>query len=180
LFGKQLGVLRDIVPNATRFVLLVNPNNPNAEPDAKDAQAAADALRLELRVLSARIVDDLEPAFAVIGEQRVGALLIGVDGLFFDRREQMSELATWHAIPAISQWREYPAAGGLMSYGASRADAFHQAGIYTGRILKGAKPADLPVMQSTKFEFVINLKTAKALGLTIPPGVLAIADQVIE
>jgi len=110
LFGKQLGVLRDIVPNATRFVLLVNPNNPNAEPDAKDAQAAADALRLELRVLSARTVDDLEPAFAVIGEQRVGALLIGVDGLFFDRREQMSELATRHAIPAISQLREYPVA----------------------------------------------------------------------
>jgi putative ABC transport system substrate-binding protein len=134
----------------------------------------------KLRVLSARTVDDLEPAFAVIGEQRVGALLIGVDGLFFDRRGQMSELATRHAIPAISQWREYPAAGGLMSYGASRADAFHQAGIYTGRILKGAKPADLPVMQSTKFEFVINLKTAKALGLTIPPGVLAIADEVIE
>jgi putative tryptophan/tyrosine transport system substrate-binding protein len=180
LFGKQLGVLRDIVPNATRFVLLVNPNNPNAEPDAKDAQAAADALRLELRVLSARTVDDLEPAFAVIGEQRVGALLIGVDGLFFDRREQMSELATRHAIPAISQWREYPAAGGLMSYGASRADAFRQAGIYTGRILKGAKPADLPVMQSTKFEFVINLKTAKALGLDVPVTLLATADDVIE
>jgi len=180
LFGKQLGVLRDIVPNATRFVLLVNPNNPNAEPDAKDAQAAADALRLELRVLSARTVDDLEPAFAVIGEQRVGALLIGVDGLFFDRREQMSELATRHAIPAISQWREYPAGGGLMSYGASRADAFRQAGIYTGRILKGAKPADLPVMQPTKFELTINLKAAKALGLTVPNSLLVSADEVIE
>jgi putative tryptophan/tyrosine transport system substrate-binding protein len=180
LFGKQLGVLRDIVPNATRFVLLVNPNNPNAEPDAKDAQAAAHALRLELRVLSARTVDDLEPAFAVIGEQRVGALLIGVDGLFFDRREQLSELATRHAIPAIAQWREYPAAGGLMSYGASRADAFRQAGIYTGRILKGAKPVDLPVVQPTKFEFVINLKTAKTLGLEVPAQLLATVDEVIE
>jgi putative ABC transport system substrate-binding protein len=143
-------------------------------------EAAAHALRLELRVLSARTVDDLEPAFAVMGEQRVGALLIGVDGLFFDRREQLSELATRHAIPAISQWREYPAAGGLMGYGASRADAFRQAGIYTGRILKGAKPAGLPVVQPTKFEFVINLMTAKTLGLTISPGVLAIADEVIE
>jgi putative ABC transport system substrate-binding protein len=165
LFGKQLGVLRDIVPNTTRFALLVNPNNPNAE---------------QLRVLSARTVDDLELAFAVIGEQRVGALLIGVDGLFFDRREQLSELAMRHAIPAISQWREYPSAGGLISYGASRADAFRQAGIYTGRILKGARPSDLPVMQPTKFELVINLKTAKTLDLTIPPGLLAIADEVVE
>jgi ABC-type uncharacterized transport system substrate-binding protein len=180
LFGKQLGLLRDIVPKATLFALLVNPNNPNAEPDTKDAQAAADALRLELRVLTARTEDDLEPAFAVMVQQRVGALLVGVDGLFFDRRVQLFELATRHAIPAIYNWREFPAAGGLMSYGASRADAYRQAGIYAGRILKGAKPADLPVMQSTKLDLVINAQTARILGLTIPPSLLAIADEVIE
>jgi putative ABC transport system substrate-binding protein len=180
LFGKQLGVLRDIVPKTTLFALLVNPNNPNAEPDAKDAQAAANAQRLELRVFTTRAKDNLEAVFVAMVQQRVGALLVGVDGLFFDRRDQLFELANRYAIPAIYQWREFPADGGLMSYGASRAEGFREAGIYAGRILKGAKPTDLPVMQSTKFEFVINLKAAKTLGLTFPPGLLAIADDVIE
>jgi putative ABC transport system substrate-binding protein len=180
LFGKQLGILRDIAPRATAFAFLVNPNNPNAEPDTKDAQAAADAQRLELRVLRTKNEDDLEPAFAAIDEQRVGGLIVGVDGLFFDRREQLFALAARHAVPAIYSARPYSAAGGLMSYGASPVEAWRQVGVYVARILKGERPADLPVVQSAKFEFVINLNTAKALGLSIPPGVLAIADEVIE
>jgi putative ABC transport system substrate-binding protein len=180
LFGKQLGLLREIAPRATAFAFLVNPNNPNAEPDSKDAQAAADAIGLKLLVLTTKTESDLEPAFAAMVEQRVGGLLVGVDSLFFDQRERLFALASSHAIPAIYNRREYTVAGGLMSYGANAVDAWRQAGVYVGRILKGEKPADLPVIQSVKFEFVINLKTAKALGLTIPSGLLAIADEVIE
>jgi putative tryptophan/tyrosine transport system substrate-binding protein len=179
LFGKRLGLLREIAPKAAGFALLVNPNNPNAEPDSKDAQAAADALGLELRVLTARNGAELEPAFAAMVQQRLGGVLVGVDS-FGVLPEQLVALPARHAIPAIYQWRDYPAAGGLMSYGASREESWHQAGIYVGRILKGEKAADLPVVQSTKFEFIINLKTAKTLGLDFPPGVLAIADEVIE
>jgi putative tryptophan/tyrosine transport system substrate-binding protein len=179
LFGKQLGLLHETVPNATVFAFLVNPNNPNAGPDTKDVQAAADALRLELRVMTATTEADLEPAFAAMVEKRVGGLVVGVSERLF-LREQFFALAARHAIPAIYHRREYPAAGGLMSYGASPVDSWHQCGIYVGRILKGEKAANLPVLQSTKFEFVLNLKTAKALGLTFPPGLLAIADEVIE
>jgi len=180
LFGKQLGLLQEIMPKGVLLALLVNPNNPNAELDAKGAQAAARALRAELRVLTARTESDLERAFAAMVEQRVGGLVVGVDGLFFDRREQLFALAARYAIPAIYHRRDYPLAGGLMSYGANPVDSYHQAAIYVGRILKGEKPANLPVQQSTKFEFVINLRTSKALGLNIPAGVLAIADEVIE
>jgi putative ABC transport system substrate-binding protein len=179
LFGKQLGLLSEIVPKATVFGLLVNPNNPNAEPDTKDAQVAADTLGRELRVLTARTEGELETAFATMVQQRIGGLLVGVDG-FGVRAEQLVALAARHAVPAIYHRREYPEAGGLMSYGATPVDSWRQCGVYVGRILKGEKAANLPVLQSTKFEFVLNLKAAKALGLTFPPGLLAIADEVIE
>jgi putative ABC transport system substrate-binding protein len=180
LFGKRLGLLRDVAPKATALAILVNPANPNADPDAKDAQAAASALGRELRVMRARTESDIEIAFAAIAQQRIGALVVGVDAFFREQREQLAALAARHAIPAIYEQRLYPAAGGLMSYGARQEDAWREAGIYVGRILKGAKPAELPVQQATKFEFVINLKAASRLGLDIPPGVLAIADEVIE
>jgi putative ABC transport system substrate-binding protein len=179
LFGKQLGLLREILPKETALALLVNPNNPNAEPDTKDARAAAGALGLELRVLTARNEVELELAFAAMVKQKVGGLLVGVDN-FSVLPEQLVALATRHAIPAIYHLRDFPVAGGLMSYDASRVNSWRQAGIYVGRVLKGERPGDLPVQQATKFELVINLKTAKALGLEFPPGILAIADEVIE
>jgi putative ABC transport system substrate-binding protein len=181
LFGKRLGLLHDIVPKAAMFALLVNPNNPNAEPDAKDAQVAADALGRQLFVLKAWTERDFEPAFAAMVERKVGGLVVGVDAsLFSERRAQLIALAARHAIPAMYHDCQYPDSGGLMSYGASQVDSWRQAGGYVGRILKGDKPADLPVQQSTRFEFVINLKTAKALGLDIPPGILAIVDEEVE
>jgi putative ABC transport system substrate-binding protein len=180
LFGKRLALLHEIVPKATAVALLVNPNNPNAAPDAKDGQAAADALGLQFHVLTASTVANLETAFAVIMQRQIGALLVGIDGLFNENREQLAALVARHGIPAIYDRRDFPAAGGLMSYGASNTDQYRQVGVYTGRILKGEKPADLPVQQATKFEFVINLKTAKALGLTVPPTLIARADEVIE
>jgi len=180
LIGKRMGLLREIVPNATKLALLVNPDNPNAEPDMKGAQASADALGRQLRVLTAKTERDFEEAFAAIVQEQVGGLLVGVDALFEVNREQLAALALRHGIPAIFPHRDYPASGGLMSYDASTAEMYRQVGIYTGRILKGEKPANLPVLQPTKFELVINLKTAKALGLEIPPGMLAIADEVIE
>ncbi len=179
LFPKRLQLLREVVPKAKVFAFLVDPNNPNAEPDAKDVQAAATVLGVELRVLTARNEAELEVAFAAMDEQRIGGLLIGVAefGVGF---EKLAALAARHAIPTMSQNRALPAAGGLMSYEASMPEAFHIGGTYVGRILKGEKPADLPVQGSTEFKFIINLKTAKTLGLEIPPGVLAIADEVIE
>jgi len=178
LFGKRMGLLLEIAPNATKLALLVNPNNPNAEPDTKDAQASADALGRQLRVLTAKTERDFEGAFAAIVQEQVGGLLVGVDSLF--DVEQLAALALRHGIPAIFSYREDTLSGGLMSYGTSFSYLYRQVGIYTGRILKGEKPADLPVEQSTKFELVINLKTAKALGLTIPETLLATADEVIQ
>jgi putative tryptophan/tyrosine transport system substrate-binding protein len=180
LFGKRLGLLHECAPKDAAFGFLVNPENPNADPDTKDAQIAADALGRQLHVFKAKAERDFDPAFEDMARLRVGGLCVNIDLLFLDRREQIIALAERRSIPAIYHQRDFPVAGGLMSYAASEADAWRQCGIYVGRILKGEKPADLPVQQSTKFDFVINLKTAKALRLDIPPGILAIADEVIE
>ena len=180
LIAKRLQLLNEIVLRPVALALLVNPNNPNAEPDSQDAREAAVALERELHVLTASTGRGIEEAFAAIVQRRVGGLIVGVDGVFLDRRDQLFALAARHAIPAIYEKREYPVTGGLMSYGANDGEVGRQSGIYVGRILKGEKPADLPVLQATKYEFVINLRIAKVLGLAIPSGVLAIADEVIE
>jgi putative ABC transport system substrate-binding protein len=180
LGAKRLELVSEAVPTAVVLGLLVNPTNPNAEADTRDLQAAAQALGRRLQVLTAGTDRELETAFAAAVEQKVGALFINIDSFLFDRRQQIAALAAGHKIPTIHPFREYVAAGGLMSYGASFVDAWRQSGIYAGRILRGTKPADLPVQNPTKFELVINLKTAKALGLEIPPSVLARADEVIE
>jgi putative ABC transport system substrate-binding protein len=179
LFAKRLQLLHELVPTAAVLALLVNPKNPNAEPDAREAQAAADALGRQLQVLTASTDQDLETAFDAIVQRRIGGLIVGVDPVFVDHREKLPALAARNGVPVIFDRRDFPAAGGLMSYGTDIADAYRHCGSYVGRILKGEKPANLPVLQSTKFEFVINLKT-KTLGIAFPPGVLAIADEVIE
>jgi putative ABC transport system substrate-binding protein len=182
LFAKQLGLLAEVVPKARVFGFLVNPDNPNAEPDAKKVQAAARELGVEVRVLTARNEGEFELAFAAMDAQRIGGLLVGVGGATgAGGPERVSALAIRHAIPTMwsSNLAAPAAAGGLMSYGGSVTDAARIAGLYAGRILKGEKPADLPVVQPTKFEFVINMKTAKALG-TIPETLLATADEVIQ
>jgi putative ABC transport system substrate-binding protein len=178
--AKRLGLLRELVPTASIFALLVNPANPNVGIVSKDLQAAARTLDLQIRVLHASTEREIDDAFAALAQQRVGALIVGPDAFFDSRLDQIVALAARHAIPAIYERREAAVANGLMSYGASPTEAYHQAGIYTGRILKGEKPADLPVMQSAKFELVLNLKTAKALRFTLPSGLLSIADEVIE
>jgi putative ABC transport system substrate-binding protein len=180
LIGKRLGILHEIVSKTAPFALLVNAINPNAEPDTNDARAAAAALGRRLTVLTASTTNELDAAFATMAQQHIGAVHVGLDGFFLAQREQIAALAARHAIPAIYPWREFPPAGGLMSYGSDRVAMARQASIYVARILRGEKPADLPVQQATKFEFVINLRTAKALGLDIPSGVLAIVDEVIE
>jgi putative ABC transport system substrate-binding protein len=178
--AKRLGLLRDLVPTASVFALLLNPTNPNAGVVSKDLQTAAQTLGLQIRVLNARTEREIDSAFATFAEHPVGALVVGPDAFFDSRANQIVALAARHAIPAMYERREVVAADGLMSYGASPTEAYHQAGVYTGRILKGEKPADLPVIQSAKFELVINLKTAKALGITLPSGLLSIVDEVIE
>jgi putative ABC transport system substrate-binding protein len=180
LGSKRLDLLRGLAPKIDTIALLVNPYNPNAEPQTKDTQAAAAALGLHLHVLRASSQDNLDMAFKTLVQQRVGALIVSADPFFLNQRERLVALAARHAVPTIYIVREFAAAGGLMSYGSSFADSHRQAGIYTGRILKGEKPADLPVVQSAKFEFVINLKTAKALAIDVPPTLLALADEVIE
>jgi putative tryptophan/tyrosine transport system substrate-binding protein len=180
LGAKRLELVSEVVPNTTVLALLVNPNNPNAEPDSRDLQAAAHALGRRLFVLTASTDRELEAAFAAAVEQNVGALFINIDSFLTIRNQQIAALAARHRIPTIHPFREYAAAGGLMSYGASFAAAWRQAGSYVGKIAKGAKPADLPVLQPTKFDLTINLKAAKALGLEIPSSVLARADEVIE
>jgi putative ABC transport system substrate-binding protein len=177
---KRLELMHELVPSATKIALLVNPTNSAAETQSKDVQAAARTLGLEIDVLDASTVREIDATFVNWAQQRSGGLVIAGDGLFVNRSKQFAALALRHAVPAIFQFRDFVAAGGLMSYGANGSDASHLAGIYTGRILKGEKPADLPVQQVTKVELIINMKTAKALGLTVPLALLTRADEVIE
>jgi ABC-type uncharacterized transport system substrate-binding protein len=180
LVTKRLGLLCDAVPQAAVLAVLANPTHADAASEIKDAQTVAHARGRSLQVVTASTAADLELAFATMVRQRIGAFIVLTDPFLDNRHEQIASLAARHAIPAIYDRREFPADGGLMSYGVDRLQARRQAGIYVGRILKGEKPADLPVQQSTKFEFVINLKTARALDLELPPGILAIADEVID
>jgi putative ABC transport system substrate-binding protein len=180
LVAKQIGLLQEFIPTAFELGLLVNPNNPNAEPDTIQASAAAASLGRRILVAKASSKDDLETAFAILAEHRVGALVVLPDALFSAQGEQLATLTVRHAIPAIYANRAYADAGGLMSYGASQSDAYRQVGLYVGRILGGQKPTDLPVVQPTRFELVINLKTARALKLQVPDKLLALADDVIE
>jgi putative tryptophan/tyrosine transport system substrate-binding protein len=176
--GKRLELLRQLMPKAGTIAYLTNPNNPNREFD--NVQAAARSVGQQILVLNADGGPEIDTAFATIAQQGVAALLVASDPLFFDRRDQLIALAARQTIPAIYYLRAFSEAGGLLSYGSALTDMYRQVGTYTGRILNGEKPADLPVMQSTKFELVINIKTAKALGLTVPPTLLAIADEVID
>jgi putative tryptophan/tyrosine transport system substrate-binding protein len=179
--AKQLELLHELVPTATTIALLVNPTNRTlADVLSRDMQPAADKLGLKLQVLNASTDRDFDTVFTILARQRPGALVIGADIFFISRSQQLAALAVRYAIPASFYFREFVVAGGLMSYGGSFTEAHRQVGVYVGRILKGDKPADLPVLRPTKFELVINLKTAKALGLTVPPALLTAADEVIE
>ena len=179
--SKRLEFLHELVPTATIMAALVNPTNPrNAEILSRDLQATARLLGLQLHLLHASSDADIDAVFATLTELRAAGLVIGTDALFTSRDEKLAALGLRFRMPTIYQWREFVAAGGLMSYGGSFADSYRLAGVYTGRILKGEKPADLPVQQATKLELFINLKTAKALGITVPPTLLALADEVIE
>jgi putative ABC transport system substrate-binding protein len=177
---KRLQLLRELMPNAAVFGVLADPAYPRTPSIITDLQAAARTLGLQLIVTNARTDGDLETVFATLSQQSVRAVLVGISSFYSRRTEQLAGLAASHAMPAIFPYREYVLAGGLMSYGSSLGYTYLQSGIYTGRILKGEKPADLPIMQPTKIEFVINLKTAKALGLTIPETLLATADEIIQ
>jgi putative tryptophan/tyrosine transport system substrate-binding protein len=179
--AKRLRLLHDLVPKAVRIAVLINPANPsNAESTLQDLQQAAPAMGLQIYVLNASTIGEIDAAFAVLARERPDALFVGPDVFFDSRREQFVALTARQKLPASYANRVLPAAGGLMSYGTDFAESFRQVGVYTGSVLKGTKPADLPVQQSTKFEFVINLQTARALGIEVPPGVLSIADEVIE
>ena len=177
---KKLELLRKLVPTATIIALLINPTGLNADSTLRDLHAAADTVGQQIQVVNASTEHDFDTAIATAVRQGAGALFVGADPLFTDGRDQLVAFAARHAIPAIYSFREFTEAGGLMSYGISFAEVYRQAGIYTGRILKGTNPADLPVLRTTKFELVINLKTAKALGIDVPPTLLALADEVIE
>jgi putative ABC transport system substrate-binding protein len=180
LVAKRLEVLCEVIPHVTTIGLLVNPSQSTTKLQLRDAQDAARLLGRQILVLNASSESEIDAAFVKLVEQRAGGLVVGSDGFITGRANQLAALASRHMIPAIVAWREFAAAGGLMSYGPSVTDAFREAGVYTGRILKGEKPADLPVMQSTKVELVINLKTARTLGLTFPLSLLGRADEVIE
>ena len=181
LAAKRLELLRELVPDAKRVAVLVSPASGSiTEATLKDVEAAARALELQIYVLNANTNREINAAFAGLGRERPDALFVGPGAFFSSRRVQITQLAARYAIPAVYAVRQYADAGGLMTYGASNADAWRQVGVYTGRILKGAKPADLPVMQASKFELVINAETARMLGLTVPQALLSTADEVIE
>jgi putative ABC transport system substrate-binding protein len=180
LTGKRLELARELVPAGAVVAVLINPKSPEAEPQLRDVQTAARAIGQQIHILNASTERDVDTAFATLVQQLDGALLVTNDAFFHDQREQLVALAARHAVPTIYDRRAYAAAGGLISYGTHYVGAFRQLGIYTARILNGTKPADLPVEQSAKFELVINLKTAKVLGLDVPPTLLARADEVIE
>jgi putative ABC transport system substrate-binding protein len=181
LSAKRLELLRELVPAATRVAVLVNPANAaNAEPQLRDVEPAAGAMGLQIQVLNASTSQEIDAAFATLVRERPDALFVGGDPFFVTRRVQLATLVARHAIPATFGSRDIAEAGGLMSYGANVLDAWRQQGVYAGRILKGAKPADLPVVQSSRFDLVINHQTARLLGLTVPPQLLARADEVIE
>jgi putative tryptophan/tyrosine transport system substrate-binding protein len=180
LGAKQLGLLHQLLGRDGRFAVLLNPSNPQRESVIAEVQAAASSMGQQLEILTATTKRDLGPAFSAAVQKRSDALLISADPLFTNSPVQLATLAARHGMPAIYALREFAQAGGLMSYGSNFAELFRQAGIYTGRILKGEKPADLPILQATKFEFVVNVQTAEALGLEIPATLLALADEVIE
>jgi len=180
LSPKRLELLSELVPQVGVIALLVNPNNSNTERTTRDMQEAARAKGVQLHILTAGTESEIDAAFATLVQLHAGALVVGGDPFFANRREQLVTLAATHGVPAIYQSREFAEAGGLISYGLNFTAAFRQVGIYAGRILKGVKPDDLPVQQPTTFELVVNLKTAKALGLTVPPSILARVDEVIE
>ena len=178
--SKRLGLLHELIPGATVVVALVNPSQPAAGAQTDEVTEAARVLGLKLHVVHAGSERDLETVFATCAQLGAGALLVASDPFFYSRSEKLVALAARHMIPAIYEWRQFVEIGGLASYGTSLADGFRQGGIYTGRILKGAKTTELPTVQTTRFEFVINLKTAKALGIDVPPTLSARADEVIE
>ena len=181
LEGKRLGLLRELVPSAASIAVLLNPTNANFQTQLRGVQDAARDLGQQVSILSANTEREIDVAFATVAQSGARALLVGSDPLFFSsERDQVIALAARYAIPAIYEGREFATAGGLASYGTSLADAYRQAALYAGRILKGEKPADLPIVQPTKFEFVINLKTAKTLGLDVSPGLAASADEIVE
>jgi putative tryptophan/tyrosine transport system substrate-binding protein len=180
LMPKRLELLSELVPQATVIALLVNPNNASAEPQTRDVQQASRAKGVQLRILEASTESEIDTAFATLVQLQAGALVVGTDPFFYNRREHLVALASRYAVPTIYEFRDFATAGGLISYGPSLTGTWRQVGIYVGQILKGAKPADLPVRQPTTFELVVNLKTAKELGLTVSQSILARADEVIE
>jgi putative tryptophan/tyrosine transport system substrate-binding protein len=180
LEGKRLGLLRELVPSAASIAVLLNPTNANFQTQLRGVQDAARDLGQQVSILSANTEREIDVAFATVAQSGARALLVGSDPFFSSERDQVIAVAARHAIPAIYEGREFATAGGLASYGTSLADAYRQAALYAGRILKGEKPADLPIVQPTKFEFVINLKTAKTLGLDVSPGLAASADEIVE
>jgi putative tryptophan/tyrosine transport system substrate-binding protein len=180
LGAKQLGLLNQLLHREARFAVLVNPSNPQSQSTITDVQAAAAAIGQQLEILTATTKRDISPAFSAAVQKRADALLISADPLFTSRPVQLATLAARHAMPTVYALREFAEVGGLMSYGSSFTDLFRQAGTYTGRVLKGERPADLPILQATKFELVVNLQTAEVLGLDVPATLLAVADEVIE
>jgi putative ABC transport system substrate-binding protein len=180
LAAKRLGLLHELVPTATRIAVLVNPANPNTESQVRDVETAARAMGMQIQVLNASNAREIDTIFTSLARDRPDALHVGTDPVFTSRRVQLAHLATRHAVIATYPVRDFAEVGGLMSYGSNLTDAYRQVGAYTGRILKGAKPADMPVVQASKFELVINAQTARMLGLTVPDKLLVAADEVIE